>query len=249
MSLADLTTALATGQLVQTFAGALFFPDGAGGEVRSSKRLTVTVDPIAFDVKSVAGLQVACLGRPSLLNSFGRSMGFYYQDTCPGPSPNAKLRALTIEGRFVGWDAQARAIEVDFAVTAPFAGEADFDRYAADGTLAGVRRVLDVSLPGGGRWTWHVGSHLVDPAGRVHAAGGMLMSDRIQNGVTVSRSVFDFGGPSIEVRPSHTSSPGGEASGLVPLVEGGRVTGCTLKAGGKESPCTLRSEPPVFFKR
>jgi len=241
MSLSELTAALATGRLVQTFRGHLVFPDGSGGQVRSAKQLTVSYDAVADKLQSASGLTLACLGAPTLEGVSWGALRIDYHDTCPSTAPGARPRELQLTGRFLGWDPTASTVDVELAVASPLVGEADFDTFAADGSLATVRRVVSVALSGGSRWTWDVGARLVDSGGQEHKGSGTSLSLEIKNGVTTSRGVYDFGGPSIAIE--------GVGGGLVPAVEGGAITACTLTLAGAKQTCRLRSEAPIFLKR
>jgi hypothetical protein len=172
-----------------------------------------------------------------------------FSDTCPSPKNNARSRSLTLEGKVTGWNAATASIEVEVEPTRPFLDEKEYDTFIADGSLAEVRTVVRMTLADGSKWTWHVEDDLVDAGGRVHKAGGVSSSIQMKSGVTISEDVYDFSGPKIIITPSPgVGSPGGNARGLVPMVDAG-VAKCALRRAGVSVDCTLKHEASVFLPR
>lgn len=251
VTLPELKSLLATGQLAQTFDATLAFRDGHGGFARSSRTLTVRYAPFSRSLQ-VIGQTPACLAPSSL---FGPEWGRFelsFGDTCPSSAPHARYRRLDLEGTFTGVDAATGHIQVQLAPTRPLLTESEYATFAADGAIADMTSIVSIALSDGTRWTWRVEQDLVDPYGKVHAAGGVSISSQSANGKTVTRDEYDFdGGVKITLSPGASSgSPGGNAHGLVTLVDSKTITTCTFaQAGHPDRSCTLTTRPPVVVRR
>jgi hypothetical protein len=131
----------------------------------------------------------------------------------------------------------------------PFLDEKGFDTFIGDASWADVTSDVSVKLGDGSKWTWNLESDLVDPHGVHHKAGGMSSTSEDKGGVTVTRDIYDFSGPKILITPApDLGSPGGNARGILPMVDAG-TAGCKFRRGGVEVPCTLKHETSVFVRR
>jgi hypothetical protein len=251
VTLPELQKLLATGQLDQTFDATLAFRDGHGGFARSSRTLVVHYAPFTRSMQ-VVGQSPACLAPSSLYGPEWGRFELHFSDTCQSRAPNAAYRRLDLEGTFTGVDAATGHIQVQIAPTRPLLTESEYATFAADGTIADMRSIVAIGLSDGTRWTWRVEQDLVDPHGKVHAAGGVSVSSQGSNGKTVTRDEYDFdGGVKITLSPGASSgSPGGNAHGIVSLVDSRTLTTCTFaQAGHPDRSCTLTTRPPVLVRR
>lgn len=248
LSLTELVGFLKTGTLVQKYAMTLAFHDAKGVKTPSSKSFTLEWDALARTAKA-PGIALACLGAPQMFPPDWGSLTVWFSDTCPSAKPDAKSRSLRLEGKPTGWNAATGSIEAELVPSDPYFDEKEYDRFVADGTLATARTVVRVTLADGSKWTWHVGEDLVDAGRTVHKAGGVSSSLQVKNGVSSSEDVYDFSGPKLVITPSPgVGSPGGNARGVVPMIDAGTVK-CALRRAGVSVPCTLSHEPSVFLPR
>jgi len=248
MSLAELESFLTTGKLDQTFAATLAFPDGHGVLQPSSKKLAIKFDALTR-AASMSGLALACLDQLGVFPPDHGTLEVSLIGTCPAASAKARMRSLTLEGRFTGWNAATRALEVSLVPMRPFLDEKGFDAFVADAEWVDATSVVSVKLADGSIWTWNLESDLVDPHGVHHKAGGMSSTSDDKAGVTVTRDVYDFSGPKIVITPApDVGSPGGNARGVIPMVDAG-TAGCRFRRGGLEVACTLKHQPSVFVRR
>src|SRR5262249_50090549 len=127
--------------------------------------------------------------------------------------------------------------------------EPGFDKFVGDTAWADVTSVVSVKLADGSKWIWNLETDLVDPHGVHHKAGGMSSTSEDKGGVTVTKDIYDFFGPKIVISPpTSLGSPGGNARGILPMVDAG-AAGCRFRRGGAEVACTLKRETSVFVKR
>ncbi len=251
MTLAELKTYLATGQLDQTFDATLAFRDGRGGLARSSRTLTVQYSP-ATRALHVSGTTPACLTANALFGLEWGNFELRFTDNCPSQAPNAPYRSLDLDGKFTGVDATSGHIQVEIAPTRPFLTESEYATFAADGAIAEMISVVGVALSDGTSWTWRLEKDLVDPSGKAHSAGGVSMSSQTSNGKTVERDTYEFdGGVKIVLSPSASvGSPGGNARGIVSLVDSKTLGACTfVQSGHPDRACSLTTRAPVIVRR
>jgi hypothetical protein len=248
MSLAELEGFLQTGKLDQAFAVTLAFPDSHGVLRPSTKWFTIKFDALT-GTASATGLTFACLDQLSVFPPDHGTLEVSLIGACPTASSTAKTRQMTLEGMFTGWNAKTRALEASLVPMRPFLDETGFDKFVGDASWADVTSVVSVRLGDGSKWTWNIESDLVDPHGVHHKAGGMSSTAEDKGGVTVTRDIYDFSGPKIVITPApDVGSPGGNARGILPMVDAG-TAGCRFRRGGAEVPCTFKHEPSVFVKR
>jgi len=251
LTLAELKKALATGQLDQNFDVTLAFRDGHGGFARSSRTLGVQYSPFTRSLH-VTGSTPACLTPGALFGLDWNSFELRFHDNCPSRAPNAASRSLDLDGKFTGVDQATGHIQVELAPTRPLLTEAEYATFAGDGTIAEMQSVIGIALSDGTSWTWRLEKDLVDPSGKAHAAGGVSISSQTQNGKTVSKDDYDFdGGVKITLTPGAGSgSPGGNAKGVVTLVDSKAPLGCTFaQSGHPDRSCTLSARPPIIVRR
>ncbi len=251
VTLAQLKTLLATGTLDQTFDATLAFRDGHGGVAPSSHTFTVQWSPFTRQLH-VTGASPSCLAPSSLSGLEWNQFDLDFDDTCRGPKPNAPTRALELEGRFTGVDAATGHIRVQLVPSVPFMTEKEYAAFDADGTITTMTSVVDVALSDGTHWTWRVGQDLLDDAHKAHAPGGMSSSSTMKNGKTTSKDTYGFhGGVTITLSPgADVSSPGGNARGLLTLVDSGVLASCVLsRPGHKDRTCRLTPRPSIVSHR
>jgi len=251
MTLAQMQSFLATGQLDQTFDATLAFRDGHGGFARSSRTLSVQWSPLTRTLH-VNGSTPVCLQPNALFGLEWNRFDLHFTDTCPSAQANAASRGLSFDGKFTGVDASTGHIQVELVPARPFVTEADYATFASDAHIADMTNVVGVALSDGTSWTWRLEKDMVDPSGKAHAAGGVSMSSSMVSGKTVSTDTYDFdGGVKIVLSPGATSgSPGGNARAIVTLIDA-RVGGaCTFTVSGQAPrTCTLATRSPLVIRR
>jgi hypothetical protein len=251
VTLPELRSVLATGRLDQTFDATLAFRDGHGGFARSRRTLTVRYEPLTRALH-VLGATPVCLAPAALFGLEWGSFELRFNDTCPSRAPNAPSRDLELDGKFTGVDAATGHIQVQLVPTRPMLTEREYAAFATDGAIADVWSVVRVALSDGTRWTWRVEHDLIDAHGKAHAAGGVSTSSRTAGGKTVTNDVYGFaGGVKIALSPSASAaSPGGNAEGILTLVDSGRITSCTFsQTGHPDRACTLTVGAPRVLRR
>jgi hypothetical protein len=247
MSLAELEDYLRTGKLAQVFAATLAFPDGHGVIQPSTKKMTIQFDALTR-AASTTGLTLACLDQLALFPPDHGTLEVMFNGACPA-DPKARNRSLMLEGQFTGWNAKTGALDVLLVPMRPFLDEKEFDKFVGDASWADVTNVVSLKLGDGSTWTWNIESDLVDPHGVRHKAGGMSSTTETKAGATVTKEIYDFSGPKIVITPAPDyGSPGGNARGIIPMVDAG-TTHCTFRRGGVEVACTLKRQPSVFVRR
>jgi hypothetical protein len=251
MTLAQMQTLLATGQLDQTFDATLAFRDGRGGFARSPRTFSVQFSPLTRALH-VNGSTPVCL-QPSALFSleWGR-FDLHFTDTCPSAQANAASRSLELEGKFTGVDAATGHIQVELAPARPFMTEADYATFASDPHIADMTSIVGLALSDGTSWTLRVEKDIVDPSGKAHAAGSMSMSSQSVAGKTVSVDTYEFdGGVKITISPGATSgSSGGNPRGLVTLVDSRTIGSCVFsQTGHADRSCILATRASIVVRR
>ncbi len=251
LTLAELQKLLATGQLNQTFDATLAFRDGRGGVAASSRKLTVQYSPLTRALH-VIGSTPTCLTPSSLFGLEWESFELRFNDTCPSSAPNAHSRDLDLDGKVTGVDASTGHIQVELVPTRPFLTESEYASFAADGAIADMISVVGIALSDGTSWTWRLEKDLVDPSGKSHAAGGVSMSSQTVNGKTVAQDEYGFdGGVKITISPGASAgSPGGNARGVLTIVDAKAIGACTFaQSGHADRSCILSARPPLVVRR
>jgi hypothetical protein len=251
MTMAQLQSFLATGQLDQTFDATLAFRDGHGGFARSARTLGVRFAPLTRSLQ-LAGSTPVCLTASSLFSLDWGRFDLHFNDTCPSAQANAASRNLELDGKFTGVDAATGHIQVELVATRPFMTEAEYATFASDPHIADMTNIVGVALSDGTSWTLRVEKDIVDPSGKAHAAGSMSMSSQTVAGKNVSTDTYEFdGGVKITVSPGATSgSSGGNPRGFVTLVESKVPLSCVFSQRGQlDRTCTLATRASIVVRR
>jgi hypothetical protein len=251
MTLAQMQTLLATGQLDQTFDATLAFRDGHGGVARSARALTIRWSPMTRTLNVTQPLP-ACLRAGALFGLDWGNFELRLLDNCLSAAPNTRDRSLDLDGKYTGVDATTGHIQVELVPSRPFLTEAEYVAFAADGGIASMTQVVSVALTDGTTWTWHVENDLVDASGKSHAAGGVSMSSQSVNGKTVTRDEYGFDGDiKVLLSPgAQSGSPGGNPRAIVSLVDSGASLSCTLvQRNQPDRGCRLTTRPSVVVRR
>jgi hypothetical protein len=240
LTLPQLTSYLASGDLVQVFRATLAFPDRAGGLEVTADRFEVEHDAIARVTRRVDGLSMACLEHPQLAATGDDLQLFFHCRQRP--------RTLTLAGQVTGVDRDG-AILVTAVPLRPFLYRDEFARYAKDAAVTGVERQVEIALPGGEAWSWRVDDRLIDPAGGRHDLRSHTAGSRRAGGKTSSYRTYRFAGAAVTITDP-PSRPGwaSDAFALVQWVDAQAVPGCRFRRDGAARRCRLRPAAPVWTR-
>jgi hypothetical protein len=250
VSLAQLRTAIRTGALVQTFEATLAFPDGRGGfRAVPAKHFTVQWDAMASRILGLQGLSPACLANPSLFGLSWGSFSLSLSDTCL-TNASTRSRSLSFDGEFTGV-APSGAINVRVEPSRPFLTETEYDAFVRDPDAVDVVNIVRIAA-GGATWTWRIEDSVADSRGKVRKAGGMSSSQsQTASGKLVSTDTYEFEDVKIILSPSAAlGSPGGNARGIIQLIESPGPLSCTLRVrGAADVACMLTHAPSIVVRR
>lgn len=253
MTLAQLEGFLAKGTLGQKFAATITVADGTGAFVASGRGFTFGYDALTRKA-TIAGLGGACLGDAHVHGLDWGSLSVLLYGDCPrvpGKASGGGDRRLELEGKITGVDASG-AITAEVSPTQPFLDVKDFATFMNDASIATVKRLLDVTLADGSKWTWDVGVGLVDPRGNAYPAGGLSSRSETNGDVTTHTETYDFRGPSIVLSPRSWGpvSTGGHAATLVTMIDDHTYGTCVFKEPGRpDRACTLGRGRSEIVKR
>lgn len=234
MTLAQFKDYLATGKLTQHFEVKIHAEDLRGGYVATGESFDIDYEPFQSNKSTINNFRGACLGNGSLSGLSWESPQVAFSSTCPGGN-----RQLQLYGRPIGVNGKGDIMFTMMPRT-PFLDVKDFPTYFKDGSYGDVKRVLDLQLADGTKWTWQTDIGLIDPKGTVHS------------GTSLSSGSYGFE-PGIEV-----SLVGGDNDGassdpawiLVRQIDAGTSGTCSFKQTGHPvRACTLGRGVSKFVKR